>query len=783
MVSEEESILDSLKDYLPTDILENEQLKKYGTKGVAFLEQVDVTLPNDGEYIPPAYNGATKLAQGFHNIPRGGNTNDIVSLSRLPSKDYESLSADTAKADEYVRGIVVISIVMALIYILWGVFLLVLRLGRLGDCCACGQTFIAKFRAQGGCCIQRHLCGWMSGRTPQRPTKASLKRDQEIRANGIVQKSIDAITQTSATAAAAAVATTTTSLSGKKKDNSSIMKADDEIAPVRVEEDVSPPEDPQTNDDNNKQPTKQWDSTKAADDNKDAAGGRKENNNNDDDDDQTTNTEIISDEDLASLQQREERHMMAIRISFLFWGIIVIVACIMLSISGFGVAGRLVDSTQVSTTDKLSNCYSCTLTSPKNCHSSAKHPSLYLNIPQASLGRFENYLETIIGNCDDFLNRTAQARQAREQFLAKFDKSSGNQSSEENDKLCPNFPTGIATLEVNLGQLFEGPLLKLAEVRDPVTNETSVTVVSFLDDSFLGNALDLDFSRLKQLVQEKISQGKEIMTNSIATEGGDSTTTSSIVEVVTNAIPEGLVDQTVETVTDVVEDVLPEAGEAVQSITEAIPSLVNETAETISETLDDVIPEAGEAVQSITEAVPDLLNETLETVTEVLDDVIPEAGETLQSLTEVVPGVLNETVDTVTEMLDDVIPEPGEVVQAVTEATQDLVNQTVVQAVTNDGEVRRMQQQQDNEVVSVGGDAASFTIIGDPSAYKNNLSAVLATNFSIEVNFIEISERINKKLSSSSFQVLGDQIYTLRNGLQFVLDTLQDASNSMVSIV
>ena len=428
---------------------------------------VEVEIPGEDNFRPRLFNGPKDRARLFHNVPRGGNTNDIVSLT----------SEDNEDAREYVRGVIVVALVMALIYVVWAILLFCVRAGRIGECKLCGgcksmTQCVESFRAQGGCC-SRAVCGWMSGRPPKRPTKASLKRDQLYKENGITENISAAITHSTSAAinAAKTVVVASSSVIKKKEvdhDADSVQGRLDLVEGLNTSEEPPPPANNDENDkgDGNEQHDKEEPNNEnIANDilpSGDAGDSEGKCNSKKIDDD----TISISEEYLSKRVREAERTMKWIRILFLFAGAVVLAACIALSVSGFHAINSI------------------------------------LSTSQDTLVVFEQYFGSIVDECDAYIAKADELTAGREAFLYGFENSTDDTS------ICPNAHEsdgdGLLNVDINLGQLFDGPLLKLGEVKDPVTGNVTIEVISFLDDTIFGTAVRVDLERLKRLVKDSI---------------------------------------------------------------------------------------------------------------------------------------------------------------------------------------------------------------------------------------------------------------------------------------
>lgn len=120
-------------------------------------------------------------------------------------------------------------------------------------------------------------------------------------------------------------------------------------------------------------------------------------------------------------------------------------------------------------------------------------------------------------------------------------------------KFCPNSGNGPIDININLGELFDGPFVKLAEVKSTATGKAeNITVVSFLGQyELLGSVLDIDVAALRQRVEELVRKGKETAQNVANTPASDllnagkeaaqdAVGTSNIPGVVGEALPENL---------------------------------------------------------------------------------------------------------------------------------------------------------------------------------------------------------------------------------------------------
>lgn len=142
--------------------------------GGGLFREPSLQLPSDDDdkgrlFIAENFNGPTKSPKRLHNLPRFGYTNNIASLVSfqksvnilstdidipilsnlrnessqeevevrsdlpVPSLAIVEKSYSGQDADDYIKGIASISILVMVIYILWGLSLVLLRMGRVSS--------------------------------------------------------------------------------------------------------------------------------------------------------------------------------------------------------------------------------------------------------------------------------------------------------------------------------------------------------------------------------------------------------------------------------------------------------------------------------------------------------------------------------------------------------------------------------------------------------------------------------------------------------------------------
>ena len=370
-------------------------------------------IPTDDDYTPPPFTGPQRRIKKLHNFPRLWFTNDIAaiaslgggvstgvtsggtnlidtflpsssndttlaSLEYIPPSATTGISYNKKDAEDYIKGIAAVAVMILLLYIVWGVSLMLLRVGRVDccfrlwccrkrskkskngvseggvsekrgsevsstramhddhdsgeddddnesinqDCCCitCRDSIIAK----GGCCTRNVFCGWLAGKPPKVPTKASLVKEKELKNKRLIVDGVKAVGDGVGKAAKGVVGVGKSlkgsvgsgGVSGEEGGADDVVgEAEMAVAAVASDENV-------------------------------------ETNINDDDPQDTTTTTkdgttdiIITDEYLQKRQTASRRTMLAIRIIFLLSSALVIIFSIKLCVDGYNGINSILDST------------------------------------------------------------------------------------------------------------------------------------------------------------------------------------------------------------------------------------------------------------------------------------------------------------------------------------------------------------------------------------------------------------------------------------------------------
>jgi len=417
--------------------------------------------PTEEGYIPPPFTGPQGRINRLHNFPRLGFPNDIAALADTsgggdavvvvpattttfpssssvlleggltndttlasieyipPSYERTNISYNKKDAQDYIKGIAAVAIMIICLYVIWGLSLLLLRMGRV-DCCfrlwcckkkkktqkkmsgggevsahstraiasgeqdgnvqqqheddeddneeedeinqdCCCITCRESIRAKGGCCTRNVFCGWLAGKPPKVPTKASLIREKEMKNKRLIQDGMmkavgGGIQSVNKTMKSVAV------VAGSSSVSSSILKKNGDGETISNVNDGGEKEDEEVKDDV-VVAAAAGAAEMAAVATTVASQENNSNNNNDDPQDKgvvlaeaeeaititkessdTTTDIIITDEYLQKRQKASRRTMLAIRIIFLASAALVIIFSIKLSVDGYRGINDIFDS-------------------------------------------------------------------------------------------------------------------------------------------------------------------------------------------------------------------------------------------------------------------------------------------------------------------------------------------------------------------------------------------------------------------------------------------------------
>ena len=522
---------DDLLEKIPLAVsaLANEDSKDI-FKGI--YRETTALLPNNNNdelsqsYTPSKFDGPKRKANRFHSFPRFGYTNDITSLvsfrqnpegggggeagsggmllsklevtnvnlnvtadtQDLIGREIPTLSDteyDAADADDYIRGIAAAGILILCIYIIWGAWLVLLRVGRM-DCCfrccrkclsgggdrsskskrrakkgyppmqtsvgdeeddedeiggkeCCCLTCHETLAAKGGCCSRHIFCGWMAGRPPRLPTKQSLIRESELKnkslvvGRGMKLSDIPEGIETVGGLAKSVVSKNNNgddAADGQDEEAAVTDKAVDEaetavIVAKEGDEDVANENDASVD-------TENYDESA---ENSPIAPGE-----NDDD-------ILITDEYIHKRQKAARRTILTLRIIFLFASIVVLCFSIVLMVKGWkGVNG-------------------------------------IVNGSQQTLQLIDSHLERMMGDIEDYIDTQEELKVKRVEFVSRLKSTFSDSGGNDNSSIaemgwCPTSAVEVGSgdgkveIVLSLSQLLlRGKLIKLAFVDRAVDGE------------------------------------------------------------------------------------------------------------------------------------------------------------------------------------------------------------------------------------------------------------------------------------------------------------------------
>eukprot|EP00573_Skeletonema_grethae_P000964 CAMPEP_0201688254 /NCGR_PEP_ID=MMETSP0578-20130828/1996_1 /ASSEMBLY_ACC=CAM_ASM_000663 /TAXON_ID=267565 /ORGANISM="Skeletonema grethea, Strain CCMP 1804" /LENGTH=1001 /DNA_ID=CAMNT_0048172489 /DNA_START=167 /DNA_END=3172 /DNA_ORIENTATION=- len=503
------------------------------------------TPPTEDNYTPPPFEGPTGRINRLHNFPRGRFTNDIAAIAvfsgaaaaggdvevsgtigngelldsfrptvtnttiEITSTNNTNLTTTTTTtyieeyppvsgisynkqdAQEYIYGIATVAILVMTLYILWGMCLILLRVGRIDWCwslCCCRRGGGAKKKkkkddnndedeegdeddtsinqecccvtcresliAKGGCCTRNVFCGWLAGKPIRVPTMDSLRREKELKSQKLVSLSSVGGGSGVKGLGESVKGMVASAGSGEKKKK---LKSGGDDGVDEEENDV----------------VGEAEVAVAAVDTEDKVVDN-DNNNDDDPQDKSNNTTTtITDEYLLKRQKSTHNTILTIRILFLLSSLLLIIFSIKLCFDGYRGINNIVDST--------SN----------------------------GLGVIAGHVEEIQGQVGEYIEVNEEMGRRKEEWLerTKAQIEGGGFEGEEVRPWCPLALVNEGKVEVNLSLaklLLRGSLFKLAlvdrvgEVVDggdrelqtaavvvdaaAATKEKVFTVVTFLDD-------------------------------------------------------------------------------------------------------------------------------------------------------------------------------------------------------------------------------------------------------------------------------------------------------------
>ena len=839
--------------------------------------------PTDDDYTPPEFDGPRHIIDRLHGFPRAGFTNNIAALAsttaadgiepgtdgvmdpappsqpfsnfgggnnstyiqsnvdpNLPALEYippsqtSQLRYNKQDASDYIKGIATVAIIIICIYVLWGLSLLLLRVGRIDwcfrlwcckkkkrsgddvddegeggedgdeeeedeidqDCCCI--TCRESIRAKGGCCTRNVFCGWLAGKPPTVPTKSSLERERAMREKKLIKSGVKAV--------GGGIETMNKTVMGvvKKKDGDDNNKlknsggtdgadnssgvggggedviASAEMAVAAVANEKEEEEDPQ-----DRAEQQEEGEGKAADDT----------------DDNTTTDIIITDEYLHKRQQASRRTMLAIRIIFLISAVLVIIFSIKLVVDGYRGINGIFDSIH------------------------------------RAIDFIADHIESIKTEVDNYIEVNQEMAQRKAEWLNRT-RAQISGGGLEDKPWCPLalMNDGKIQVDISLAKLLlRGTLFKLAFV------DQAVGVVDTVVDTVQGQVGGGVVNSTRYLNETESStntepgmleQAQTAVGNTVTTaETAVSNTVNTVTEDVTNAVSTAA-QSTMDVVNTVTGDVASKACMTVEECRQAseeqgLPFISDHsfdshgcftvTGEAVywgEGTLEQIIspyPNDGQSstlhervvCKAVTAAAVGVVSNAVKqqkmVVTTFLDDLqIPGGkkvqnilGKALQLKNQIGGGRDLDEVDSDSDS-DEII---RKLVTRLTALVQTLV-QPVISKVSEkvDGDGQRSLQ--DTNAVGavietiVEKDGVNYTILSLSENFTGsdliingyNVTNLFTTNLTFEIDVATLTKSVNEKFEDSSEFLLG--IFNrLQVGLNSVYDQARGAQDSLESIL
>jgi hypothetical protein len=866
--------------------------------------------PSEDGYTPPPLTGPQRRIDRLHNFPRLGFTRDISAIAMLgggdtsitsssasslggggldslnwmdkvtndttlasieyipPTYQTTGLTYNKKDAQDYIRGIAAVAIMIICLYIIWGLSLLLLRMGRV-DCCfrlwcckkkksgttndksrceggevsahdsaravdeysdddeeddeeeeeddemnqdCCCITCRESIRAKGGCCTRNVFCGWLSGKPPKVPTKASLMREQEMKNKRLIKDSIKAVGGgiESVNKTVKGVVVAGSSKLTKSGGTNNVDDGGEEDVVGTAEMAVAAVASEEV-DENNKV-------TEA----EEAIAITKKNGND------TTTDIIITDEYLQKRQKASRRTMLAIRIIFLASAALVIIFSIKLCVDGYRGINDIFDSVD------------------------------------RSIGFITEHIESVKKEVDDYIVTNEEMARRKAEWINRT--KSQIQAGFDEKPWCPLALMNDGKIEVNLSLaklLLRGNLFKLAlidkvdEVKDQALDVLGGAVDTVQQQSQVGG------------VGGNVSIAEGV--SNVVGGANKRNVFTDVTEPVQNTVDsaEQTTQNAIDTVTGAVNSAVQTAENAINTVTGDVTSAVQTTENAISTVTGDLAYKAcmsAEECQKRSDELGLKFSGSGEfeshgcfsvqgeltywgegTLDQIVSPNVNGQGSTLhervvcKAATAVAVNLVDNAVDnavgaakekvfTVVTFLDNLQnPEGGKVegilnkvlglkgligennVNGTTDADGDkrikmlvarltkLVRSLIVSDIAQDiipgGGQRALELQASNAVDAitetiVEKDGINYTILsladnftGDDLIINGyNVTKLFTTNLTIEIDVASLTQSINEKLEDSSSFLL-DIFRRLQTALESVLQQARGAQDSLESIL
>eukprot|EP00985_Skeletonema_marinoi_P014746 scaffold7522_cov202-Skeletonema_marinoi.AAC.1 len=785
-------------------------------------------IPTDDDYTPPPFTGPQRRIKKLHNFPRlwftndiaaiaslgggatsgvtsGGNlidtlfptsTNDttLASIEYIPPSATTGISYNKKDAEDYIKGIAAVAVMILLLYIVWGVSLMLLRVGRVDccfrmwccrkkkkknsvisesgggekrgsevsstramhddhdsgeddndgesinqDCCCitCRDSIIAK----GGCCTHNVFCGWLAGKPPKVPTRDSLVKEKELKNKRLIVDGVKAVGDGVGKAAKGVVGVGkslksggSSSVGGEEEGGADDVVGEAEMAVAAVASDDHP------------QDTTTKDGTDI----------------------------VISDEYLQKRQTASRRTMLVIRIIFLLSSALVIIFSIKLCVDGYNGINAILDSTN------------------------------------NGIGVIADHIDKVKIEVDEYIATNEEMKQKKEEWL---NRTKSQIEAGEGQPWCPLALMNDGKVSVNLSLakfLLRGNLFKLAlidkadEVKDQALDAVGGGGVNkriLQTAENVVNTVTGDVTSVAQQVQTTVGSVVQTGENAISSVTGDLTNTActTVEECQKRSEELGLKFNG----TGVFEShgCFSVKGEVAYFGEGTLEQIVSPNLNGEESTLHErVVCKAAtavvtnlvdSAVGSAVSSAVDAGKEKVFTVVTFLDSMADSEGGKVEGILGKVLGLKKLFgEDDVRALVEDDADGDNRIKMLVARLTQ-LVRSLIVDIIPSDGQ--RALQSSDMDAITetvVEKDGVKYTILSLSENFTGtdliingyNVTKLFTTDLTFEIDVKTLTESVNEKLEDSSSFLL-DIFRRLQTALETVYEEAKSAQDSLESIV
>jgi len=640
----------------------------------------------------------------------------------------------TKDGSDYAKGIAGVAAIIFAIYLCWGIWLIILRCGRM-DCCfrlcqygdkawrkrsrrrrsmnqssgdgdvnsgvegddeedvdtgCCCYTCHERIAVKGGCCTRHIFCGWMAGKRVKLPTSSSIKRENDLREKSFIK--FDGVKKSVSEVGNKVGSGIVTSAKSMKKGSSTDVKegsdnSQDDSVPVAetavaaaTAEDEPPPNTADTEQPQDPlPPTASWVAEK----------------------------QRINHDYLLKRQASARRTILILRIVFLVASTLVLVCSSVLLAKGWQGVNSIVDSSQ------------------------------------NTLDIVNDQVTWMMEGIEEYNLQNEQLKQDRLDFKAKTEESSDGTANGSVGSWCPaSIGNGEIDVVIPLSQmLLRGNLIKLAFVEE----------------------IQEKASNIKDTAEDLVDKAQETVGGVKDTAGDVNLNVGSAAEVANNVM----------------------GGRKMVEVVGWSEAVAEKAGVNTSEVVDNVQDTVGEVVQVVEDTV-DVVKEKTMTVITFLDEIKdnPFIGKVLKVAKNKATDVIDDQLDE-NKRIAKILATLRGLVKTLVKRISDEDAQRLLQS----GLLKETQVTKDNikytvlDLVDDGADSIGLDYGQDGIIFRGyNLTEVFNTNITISVDVANLSKTVNERLSNVSSRIM-DIFTTLYTSLENVQYQTQSAQSSLDSIL